>query len=163
MRKVVSCFALVVAVIGLAQPAAASPPATATGTFALVGEDYTFLRAADGNAFFAGVLSLAYAGDITGSAVDTETFVVHPDGTFNVHGTEVCTSCTIGGRTGDFKAVFVLTGGPSFTQYTGHLTFVCGTGGLAGLHGGGTFIGTDAGSTYSYRYQFADDGAGRCP
>lgn len=162
MRKVVSCFALVVAVVALAQPAAASQPATAKGAFALLSEEYTFLRAADGNLFFAGVLSLAYVGDISGRAVDTETFVVHSDGTFNVHGTEVCTACTIGGRTGDFKAVFVLTGGPSFTQYTGHLTFVCGTGGLAGLHGGGAFESTDAGATYSYRYHFAEHGDGSC-
>lgn len=156
MRKFVLSAAAVMAVFaGFSLPGAASLPATATGTFTILSEDFTFVRAADGNSFFAGSLSILYAGGLTGPATDTESFVVYRDGTFRGHGIEVCSSCTIGGRTGGFTAVFEFSGGPDFTEFAGRLTLIRGTGGLAGLHGGGTFQGTGGVNTYSYRYHLA--------
>ncbi len=156
MRKFVLSAAAVMAVFAsFALPGAASPPATATGTFMVLSEDFAFVRAADGNIFLAGSLSIRYAGGLTGPATDTESFVIYKDGTFRGHGIEVCSSCTIGGRTGGFTAVFEFSGGPEFTEFTGRLTFIRGTGGLAGLHGGGTFQGTGGVNTYAYSYRFA--------
>jgi hypothetical protein len=78
--------------------------------------------------------------------------VVHADGSVSGFGSETCHSCTIGGRTGSFTAVFASRS--SGAGISGRETFVRGTGGLAGLHGGGTFEGTPAGNTYSYAYRF---------
>jgi hypothetical protein len=58
----------------------------------------------------------------------------------------------LGGRTGGFTDVVRFTAvGPSFT---GTLTSISGTGGLAGLHGGGSFQGNLNVGTYSISYQF---------
>jgi hypothetical protein len=140
--------------LGFAAPAAASPPQVATGTFTTLSDLLTPFRIADGNIFPDEVLSLAYAGDLTGMATDTDTLVVHSDGSYEGHGTEVGTSVTLGGRTGGFTAAFVFRG--SGVPYSGTLIFTGGTGGLAGLHGEGTFQGDAFGNqTYSYRYWFA--------
>lgn len=155
MRKLLFSLAVIVAmVVGLAGPAVSARPETATGSFTLLSESYTFLGTVGSDTYFDGVLTLAYEGGLTGFASDGETFVVHSDGTFEGRGIEVCTACTIGGRTGDFVAAFDVAGGPSFTDFSGTLTFLCGAGGLAGLRGGGHFVGTAAGNTYSYRYRF---------
>ena len=95
-----------------------------------------------------------YAGDITGTATDVNYLFYNPDGSFNSAATEVCTGCTIGGRTGSFTARYVIQGN-SFSDYTGYLVFTGGTGGLAGLRGFGTF-GYDGVTTfYTYYYTFA--------
>ena len=78
--------------------------------------------------------------------------VIHSDGTVSGYGIETCHSCTIGGRTGSFTAVFTLHG--SATGITGSEKFVSATGGLAGLHGDGRFDAGPAGNTYSYHYRF---------
>jgi hypothetical protein len=49
-------------------------------------------------------------GDLSGVVTVTDTIVGHGDGSLNEHGTDTCTSCTIGGRTGSFTAVFEFTG-----------------------------------------------------
>ncbi len=160
MRRIASTATLVSALLlGFATPAAADQPVTASGPFTTLSDNLTLIRIADGNTFFAETLTLAYAGDLTGPAVDTDTLLVLKNGTFSSHGTEVCTACTLAGITGDFSAVFTLTGftpdGFVHFQYSGHLTFVGGAGGLAGLRGQGTFQGTELGNTYSYNYSFA--------
>lgn len=156
MRKFSSIAVLVVAMaVVLASTASGSGRwGTATGTFTVLSENYTPIGTVGDDSFFNGVLTLAYEGGLTGPAADSETFVISSDGTFAGRGVEVCTGCTIAGRTGDFAAVFTLSGGPSFMQFSGTLKFICGSGGLAGLRGGGHFVGTDAGNTYSYRYRF---------
>jgi hypothetical protein len=68
----------------------------------------------------------------------------------NATGTEVCGSCTIGGRTGSYIAAYSVTVSVSGVV-AGHLTFTSGSGGLAGLQGEGTFTA----DTYSYNYRFA--------
>lgn len=139
---------------GSIAPASAAPPMSASGAFTFGSDTFTPLRTADGNTFFTEDATLVYTGDLTGPASDTATTLVYSDGSFSSHGTEVCTACILAGRTGDFTAVFTLAGSPT-GQYAGHETFVRGTGGLAGLHGGGTFQGNGTANTYSYHYFFA--------
>ena len=78
----------------------------------------------------------------------------YPDGSFDSFATETCVNCTLGGRTGTFTAQYVIHGN-SFTDYTGHLVFTGGTGGLSKLRGGGTFGYNGVTTFYSYNYTFA--------
>jgi hypothetical protein len=155
-RTLIPAFIAFVAVAAMAAvsatPVAARPPAVATGTFTFLSDTLSPIRSADGNIFLGEVASISYAGDLTGVVVATDTLLVHSDGSVDGHGTEVCSSCTIGGRTGSLTAVFAfhVSGG----QLTGTETFTSAAGGLSGLRGGGTFEGNGAVNTYSYSYHF---------
>ena len=143
--------------LGPASPALADQPTTAAGTFTLVdlaSRTVTLERTADGNQFFAVRHETpAYSGGLVGIAIDNYELIVHADGSVNGQGTETCSTCTIGGRTGDYTATFTFQG--TTAQIAGHITFQSGAGGLAGLHGGGgTFQGSTSG-TYAYQFQFA--------
>ena len=136
----------------MAVPAAAHREATATGAFTFLSDTRTPIRQVDGNLFIHEVASISYTGGLTGIADADDVVVVHSDGSVTGYGTETCHSCTIGGRTGSFTAVFAFHG--SSSQITGREIFVGASGGLAGLHGGGPFQGGPAGNTYSYGYRF---------
>lgn len=146
---------MVVAFAGFATgPAAASTPKTASGTISYLSDDFTPIRNSHS---FLEQASKSYAGDLVGVANDVDVFIVRGD-FFHAHGTETCTGCTIGGRgPGDFTAVFSYKGVSTATgfTYSGHLTFLRGSGGLSGLHGQGTFSGNEAANDYSYKYFFA--------
>lgn len=136
-----------------ASSTAARPAARATGSFTFLADTITPIGSADGNVFLSEDASVAYAGDLAGAVNDTDTLVIHSDGSLNGHGTEVCQSCTIGGRTGSFAAVFTLNGSPD-GSVAGTLTITGAGGGLAGLHGQGAFLATETTNTYSLDYHF---------
>jgi hypothetical protein len=153
-------------VIGVAASgAAADPPATANGTFLIPTETDTVTvvrTTADGSLFFHEVAPLINFGDLTGTALDVDNFVVHGDGSFEGQGVETCDSCTLAGRAGSYTAVFTFHG--SGATFTGLFHFISGGGGLAGLHGSGTFAGTSfplggGDGTYSYNYFFSETSA----
>jgi hypothetical protein len=139
--------------LGVAPSVGATPPTQATATYSTVSSfSQTPIRTADGNTTFAVVDTFDWMGGISGTAADTATITVHSDGLATARGVETCSSCTIGGRTGSYTAVFTLTGNATFTQiYTGHFTFISAAGGLAGLHGEGTF---PKAMTLSFSYHF---------
>jgi hypothetical protein len=143
-------------VFGLASPALADQPSVATGTFTLVNlasRTTTLEKTVDGNSFSAvSNETPSYSGGLTGVAVDNYELIVHPDGSLNGQGTETCETCTIGGRTGSYTAVFAFQG--TAAGVVGRLTFQSATGGLVGLHGGGTFQGTSSG-TYAFDFLFS--------
>ena len=147
-----SVAALVALVTGGFSGVAARTSATATGTFTTLSDTQTPLGSAGGDTYSDEVLPLSYHGGLTGIAIDTDTFIMHHDGSYIGQGTELCASCSIGGKTGTFIASFVFAG--SGSKYAGTLLFTRATGGLAGLHGGGTFQGTNMGQTYAYTYWF---------
>jgi hypothetical protein len=155
MRKLVSSVTVVAALLmGFAPRAgAATLSGTATGTFTNLSDTQTTTGSAGGDTYIDEVLPLTYHGGLSGIAIDTDTFVVHHDGSYVGIGTEVCASCSIGGRTGTLIASFLFAG--SGSTYAGTLLFTRATGGLAGLHGGGTFKGTATSQTYAYTYRFA--------
>jgi hypothetical protein len=99
------------------------------------------LHSGGGNSTFSAVDTLSFTGGITGSPTDTYTYTVHPNGFITGHGTETCTACTIGGKTGSYTQVFSFTAPADFSTFQGHFAFVDAGGGLAGLHGQGTFTG----------------------
>jgi hypothetical protein len=150
-----SSIAIVAASAALTGPAAASTGGTAAGAFTFVDHAVTWVEQAGGNRFGNEVATISYTGGLIGIANATDTIVLHADGSINGHGTETCGSCTIGGRTGSFTAVFTFHG--SGGQVSGRETFISSTGGLAGLHGGGQFQGSPPSLTYSYDYGFASD------
>jgi hypothetical protein len=127
-----------------------SPSGVASGSFTSGRPSITHIRTAGGDSFDLLVGSVTYIGGVTGVSTDTSTVVTHADGSVNADGTEVCGSCTIGGRTGSYIAAYSFTVSVA-GMVAGHLTFTSGSGGLAGLQGEGTF----AAGTYSYNYRFA--------
>jgi hypothetical protein len=126
-----------------------SPSAVASGSFTYVLTSSTHIGTAGGDSFDLQVSSITWVGGVTGVASDTETVVTRADGSMNGDGTEVCGSCTIGDRTGSYIAAYSYAVSVAGVV-AGHLTFTSGSGGLAGLHGEGTFTG----GTYSYNYRF---------
>jgi hypothetical protein len=116
----------------------------------------THIRTTGGDSFDLRVSSLTSVGGVTGVATDTSTDVTHADGSISSTGTEVCSSCTIGGRTGSYIATYSFTVSVAGVV-AGHLTFTSGSGGLASLQGEGTFqvVPPNTAGTYSYNYRFA--------
>jgi len=143
----------------MAMPAAAHPEATATGAFTFLSDTKTPIGQAGGNVFIHEVASISYTGGLAGIANADNIVVIHSDDSVTGFGSETCHSCTIGGRTGSFTAVFAFHSTP--TGIEGNEIFVSGSGGLAGLHGGGPFQGGPAGNTYSYDYRFTPVGRAR--
>jgi hypothetical protein len=154
-RLVIASVSVVAIFAACAFPAAASPPATAAGNFTTSVDSFNVIRETNGVVFVHEVDTDTYTGGLVGAATDMYTVrSVLANGSETGHGTEVCDSCTIGGRTGGYTAIFNFTipagGGP----FTGTETFIRGTGLLAGLHGGGSFQGSGIVNTYSYSYHF---------
>jgi len=82
--------------------------------------------------------------------------VIHPDGTLNFKGEDVCTCMLAGtGLSGTIVLPFAGTGDPSGAAI-GHFTIGGGTGGLANIHGVGMFESSDGGSSgpFSGAYHF---------
>jgi hypothetical protein len=153
VRRILTGTAMtLVASAALAMPAAAHREATATGAFTFLSDTRTPIGQDGGDVFIHEVASISYTGGLTGVADANDIIVVHSDGSLNGYGTETCLSCTIGGRTGSFVAVFAFHG--SSAGITGREIFVSASGGLTGLRGGGPFQGGPAGNTYSYHYRF---------
>ena len=92
---------------------------------------------------------------IAGNFIDQFYTLVRSGGSYTGHGTEVCASCTIGGRTGTFYARFEFSG--KGTQFSGKQCFTRGTGGLIGLEGVGSFQTGLAGNSYSFSYSFDEE------
>jgi hypothetical protein len=154
MRKLLVVLALF-ALPGLgAGSAAAGPSVTVTGSFTILSDTFTPIRNAGCVAFASEASTLMYTtGGLIGPAADSDLSITYCDGSFaGVHGIEICSACTLDGRTGDFTAEFVYKG--SATSYSGSLTVLKATGGLAGLHLQGTFQGDASGNSYSYSYHF---------
>jgi hypothetical protein len=150
MRKLFAIPVVAAALlVGLAGPAHASS-GHASGTFAFVSDNFEFRGVIGQNLVFAEVAVISYDGDLTGVATDTDTFILHPDGSFDAHGTETCAVCTLAGRHGSYTSTYVFSGAGA--AYHGALVVTGGSGGLAGLHGGGPFQGDENGNTYSYTY-----------
>ena len=133
-----------------ALPAGASTPTGASGEFSFTSDLQTPSALHGPNTVVSEVATLVYTGDLAGAATDTDTFVVHADGSFEGHGTEVCNQCTLWGLTGSFTGTFTFRGAGD--SYVGHETVVGAAGGLAGLHGGGTFRGLVVENVNSYSY-----------
>jgi hypothetical protein len=117
----------------------ASTPTAFTATFQNTSSVVTASRQADGNTFVSQIVQVVYAGDFAGTVVEHIDVVIHPDGTLNAKGADVCT-CTLTGTglSGTIALPFSATGDAS-GAVAGRFTFADGTGGLANLRGVETF------------------------
>lgn len=130
--------ALTATVLAFAAPAAAGPPAVASGSAQFIPTGFA-TRNADGNVFIQGTGLLAYtAGAIAGTTSETYRFVIHKDGSIEGFGRGVCSGCSIGSRSGSFDAVFTAHGSLS-TGLSGRVTITGASGSLKGTHGGGFY------------------------
>ena len=159
LKLVLSAAAVAALVAGFGAPAQASTSLVASGSFGFAPISVTLVRTVGNTSVYVTVANVPYSGGLSGTAIDTETDFVGSNGAWAGYGTEVCTSCSLGGRTGGYTAVYVDAGLNYFTTglpAEGYLTFTGGTGELAGLHGGGTFGGNASNpGSYSYNYSFA--------
>ena len=129
--RILSGTAMALMVSGaVAIPAAAHDRGTATGAFTFQSDTKTPIGEAGGNVFIHEVASISYTGGLVGIADADNIVIVHSDGSVTGYGAETCHSCTIGGRTGSFTAVFAFHG--SSTGITGRKIFLSTSGGLAG-------------------------------
>lgn len=139
MRKLLFLVVAAVGVVGAA-PAAATPPSPVSGGFAALTATPTSSRTADGNSFVTLTRTAVIFGTFTGTATDTVTLVTHANGTTSIRGRGTCV-CTIAGLSGTFDYRF--EGWGTFpTSVSGQYVVGHGTGGLAGLHGQGSFSGS---------------------
>jgi hypothetical protein len=136
---------------GVARPAWAAERTTAVSTYTVLSSVATPIRTAHGSTTFFVVDHAAYKGDISGMPVDTYLLTVQRTGKLNGHGIETCT-CTLGGRTGSYVAVFSFKGTAAF--FVGHITILFGADGLAGLRAKGTFQGNATTGTITLNYHF---------
>jgi hypothetical protein len=129
MRK----FVLVAAVAAVfAAPASATPPTS----FAFSYDEQEIpivTHTAGPNTFYTLPEWGTFFGDIAGSVTATDTWMVQPDGSVELHSNIVC-ACTVAGRTGTLT--LQLQGRGSFlpAPHGGGSTQGAGSGGLAGLH-----------------------------
>jgi hypothetical protein len=155
MRKwlLIPVVVLVLAV-GLPRPAGATAPTEYHATYIVKPASVTVTshRSAGGNEFTSYTYQARLAGDITGPVTATEDDVTHADGTQPFHGMFTC-ACTVAGHSGTLIMKYVgieylLHVNIRRTRVTrsavaGFDVIVRGTGGLANLHGQGTFLGTE--------------------
>jgi hypothetical protein len=100
---------------------------------------------------------------MVGSVTGTEDDVTHADGTTSIHGRFTC-ACTVAGHSGNFTTKYVGTeyvvqvnirgARVMRSAIAGYDVIVRGTGGLANLHGQGTFLGTEGKVTKDLFLQF---------
>jgi hypothetical protein len=145
----------IAASLALAQPALATSPSSGSGSFVFTAPPaVTVTGVAGNNTFLVGSAPGIIAGAISGTFTEEFRQVVHASGDGNLKGSARCT-CTIGTRSGIFEISFVGTGaGTAAAPFTGQLLLENGTGGLAGIHGVGTFIAFGPGGTYEIRWHF---------
>jgi hypothetical protein len=154
MRKLIGMATMIVALWGGPLVAWAGPPTHATVNGTLVTHVQHLVGSAGGNQTFDAVDHLVFMGGVNGSPVDTYTFIVHPNGSITGQGTEMCSDCTIGGRTGAYTERFSFTATANFATFEGQFTIQDGTDGLSGLRAEGSFVGVGNTETEQLNYHF---------
>ena len=148
-RLIIAVFIAALLVTVAAVPALATQPETISGTFTDVGVQpvYTSMHFADGNIIFTFTYNSTWDGDLVGTEALIGHGVFHPNGTLNLQATGTFTGNFNGSAEGTAEYHVVVRG--TLPNYTGQITIVGLTGGLAGLHGVMTVVGGEECSTYS--------------
>ena len=140
--------ALAVAALLVGSPSSASTHVAFNSTFQNLSAVITDFRQADGNTFISQTVQVVYAGGLSGSVVEQIDLVIHPNGSLNFNGVDVC-ACTLAGRSGTVVSPFSGTGDASGAS-SGRFTIKGATGALANLYGVGTFQSSNGGSSGSF-------------
>ena len=130
---------------------AAAPPAPCDGTFSILTTTVIDSRVAGGNTIITDVVTGTLTGLYSGAIEAERRTVIHPNGTITGQALETFTG-NVAGRTGTGGLVFriVFTGDATAGTFAGSFIILSGTGGLAGLHGKGTFSGSLATGAGTY-------------
>jgi hypothetical protein len=130
-------------VLGLAcvATAAASPPSSASGTFAYLSATFNGVHVDGGNTIIDDLsATVSYTGTFSGTSTVEGMLILHADGTANFHDLETFTG-TVNGVPG--TVTFRLEGTTNRVGVVnGTDAIVSATGALAGLHGVLSFVGT---------------------
>jgi hypothetical protein len=160
MRTSILMIFLPIALL-LVFPVHATPPLLATGTIAgNGGSTVTMVRTSGNNTFETATGMLTFTGGIQGEGPTTTTAIIHNSTGLAEVRIQIAFSGTVmGSQPGSMNILFIgdFTGfGSSFTTLRGHLVLGDGTGGLTGIHGQGTLVGTSVSSspTYSVNIHF---------
>lgn len=135
-----SALVLLIGAVGVAM---ASPPTAASGTGAQTAITSFDLRMAGPNIIIEQTSTGTLNGTLTGTTEDSFTAVIHPNGSFNGHGTVTC-ECTVDGKSGVLELASTNTGEQidSVPTFAGRFVIKGGTGELSGLQGVLEFEGT---------------------
>jgi hypothetical protein len=135
---------------------AAGPPLTGCGTFAATESTTPVVRSADGNTILTARETDVLTGLLSGTVVADQRIVFHPTGTITGGAVETFTG-SVAGHAGAMVFRAVVTGDATSGAFQGQFTVLSGTGGLANLHGHGTFTGSfvTGSGTYCAQVVFA--------
>jgi hypothetical protein len=155
-RKAVAVF-VIAAVAGAGGVAAYAATKPATGGYQISDVVLTSQRKAGKNTIITALGKIALTGDVTGDGVIQERSVVHRNGSSTDHGVWTCSSCTLGGKTGQIVTRFEGKTNPAGVG-RGHFTFK-GDGDLKGVRGHGTYQdGQQPGSPGTYTGKYHSNG-----
>jgi Protein of unknown function (DUF3224) len=134
MRRLLVALALVGVLLltAVASAGAASPPASASGTFAYTSCIPNGTRSAGGNTTLDLTCAIAYSGTLSGTSTQSGPLLIHADGSTNFHGTETFTG-TVNGVPGTLTFTVASVGDATSFQET--VVIIGGTGALADLRG----------------------------
>jgi hypothetical protein len=161
MRKIaIASLLALILMVGAAQPAYASSAGTVSGTYTFSNGPVTLVQTlGDGSKLYSTVTTIHYTGQLSGTSTFTNSFIIFTAATSALFGgltacgagTEICTDCVLAGISGSYRAsaIYEYLG----ANFRGVLFFNSGTGGLAGITGGGPFQGTRVTNSYSYQYR----------
>ncbi|MGH9028120.1 MAG: hypothetical protein ACRDV4_00670, partial [Acidimicrobiales bacterium] len=92
-------------------PAPSERPLVATGTYSITSTSLTPINTIGAITDFKQVATVVYSGGLKGGVTDTAILVLNnSNGDFHAVGTETCSACTLGGRTGGYTAAFTEQG-----------------------------------------------------
>jgi hypothetical protein len=155
MRRLLLLLMIVGALLLPFGVAYATPPTLSSGTYGGSAVETTIIRFPDGNM----VLTIKREGRLSGTTegLFTETAYIVGKRISTFHGIQICSPCTVGGRSGTYVARFEGTSEDGHDR--GQWVYLSGTGDLANLRGHGTLEGISApdgstSGTYSGEYHF---------
>jgi hypothetical protein len=137
LRLLASLAALLV--VAGATGADASPPTSASGTFAYTSCIINSTQMVGGNTILDYTCTIAYTGTLSGTSTLQGPLIIHADGNTNFHGTEAFVG-TVSGAAGTVTFIDASRGTATSFQETS--VIVNGTGALTNLHGVLTSVGT---------------------
>ena len=124
---------------------AAGPPVAGCGTFSAASPMVVESRVVGGNTIITDVVAGSLTGLFSGPIVAERRIVLHPNGTITGQALETFTgsvAAPTGGQAGGLVFRLVFTGDAAAGTFSGSFIILSGTGGLANLHGHGTFDGS---------------------
>ena len=131
-----SFCALAIAGTALTLPSAVAsgPPIPASGGFILCFNYAGPPQHVGDNVIIRFNVTATISGTFVGSFVGTDMWVVHPDGSINIHGSFVFTGSVNGGSSGTLLATYEGIGNAVVGHESLNVALRQGTGGLAGVH-----------------------------